>query len=211
MKDKLLKLVVLLFSITLACKSYGIQPNAWPKKYVDVMWSYGGLKQVGWIDFHSHLGIGLRGGRTFYVSKTMRDFMRLGVDFIFSDMSYTQYKVRFLEEPKEWDKTLHDFNFGIQAGLCLTMIPTDHFAVTPYLRYAPVFHYYNSGDLNETVLVPLGLNVGVRTVYRFIGLGIESHWSKCKLAPLFTEYYAHEASDLSSKMWNMRVYLSLNF
>ena len=153
------------------------------------MWGYGSLEQESWLDIRSNVGFAINGCRTFYITGGMRNFMRLGIDYVFSDLSYTQYKIKFLQEPKVWNKTLHNFDLSMQAGLCLAMMPASNFTVTPYVRYAPAFHYYRSEDLNETSFSIFGINAGIRTVYKFMGLGIEYYWLNSKLPPLFAEHY----------------------
>lgn len=211
MKNKFLTLFVSILAVIWHSNVYGQETASWPKKSINVMLGYGSLEQESWLDIRSNVGFAINGCRTFYITGGMRNFMRLGIDFVFSDLSYTQYKIKFLQEPKVWNKTLHNFDLSMQAGLCLAMMPASNFTVTPYVRYAPAFHYYRSEDLNETSFSIFGINAGIRTVYKFMGLGIEYYWLNSKLPPLFAEHYNYENNDLSTNKWNMRVYVSFNF
>ena len=205
-------IIVCLVLVFASFEALAESPKSWPKKGVNIGWVYTKLNQTRHLDINSSIGVNLNTARTYYVTRPIANFLRIGLDVVWVDLTYSMYKVKFLKEPKIYDESLLDAAISMQAGVSFVMQPANHFTIIPYVRYAPAFHIFHDGDDTGTMFSAFGILGGVRIAYRFIGIGLDYHVAKGDASPFFRSFYPDMADGkLSTKTNELRAYVTFNF
>lgn len=204
-------------------------------KFTNVGFVYSHLRQGDYPKLHSDFGASLFKGRTYYMHRPIAGMMRFGIDAVWSDLSYVNYKVNE-HYPQEWGEeevnrfNIHEVGIGMQVGPSVTVNLCKRLQMSAYFRYNPTLQCFYADEFTagfgNMFTGGFSLNYGV------VGLGIETRFGKSKTKRLFNfgsggdddddnEDYGYDdeeespapklSSRLTSRLSGLRAYICLRF
>ncbi len=193
-------------------------------RFTNIAFVYSKMSQGEMPKIHSDIGVAFTKGNTYYLHKPIAGMLRFGIDAVWTDISYANYKVNqytpSYSSPSGfdlYDYSIHQVDLGLQAGLSATVNLFRRFQASAYFRYNPCLQVLS----NDGEVQPGFANMfvgGVSVSYSFIGLGIESRFGRCKAKTYFNpddideNWSGFSGSDkVTTKLSGIRAYLSIRF
>lgn len=192
-------------------------------RFTNFSFAYSHLDQEGYPKLHSDIGFALTKGNTYYLHKPIAGCLRFGIDAVWADITYDNYKVN------EYDRLgmLNDFSIyhvdlGMQVGPSATVNLFRRFQVSAYFRYNPTLSMMYNNDEIQVGLSNM-FTGGASVSYGIIGLGIEARFGQSKIKSYFDNSDNINFSDsdewtdvvgsrkLTTKFSGLRAYISLRF
>ena len=120
---------------------------------------------------------------TTYKLMDLNDDFSIGFDASWLELNYANYKPRLHNYGIVEEKTYHQGEIGVQAGLSATLTPTDEFSSTIYIRYAPSFDMLHR---DKTLYGGYGnyLVAGLSLYYGQFGIGGDFRYGNCTYSRL---------------------------
>lgn len=150
-------------------------------KFTDLAFISTTLKQENNPDLKSNYGFSFVKGNTYYLHKPIGGFLRFGIDAVWSDISYTNYKVNEISSKYNSIDSYNINQIDISAGVgaSATFNFFHHLQASIYFRFNPTFEMFiNDGKFQGGYASMF--NTGVNVTYHRIGLGIEARFGKSK-------------------------------
>uniref|UniRef100_UPI003FEFB716 hypothetical protein n=1 Tax=Prevotella sp. TaxID=59823 RepID=UPI003FEFB716 len=162
------------------------------KKFTQIGYSYNTFSRKDGAELKNNTGISFTSGRSYYLHKPIGGRLRIGLDWVWTDLNYANYKVNYQYEGSDaaalsdtdmdYDDdedysniTMHSVDIGMQFGPSVTYSINDKFQVHAYGRYAPAYSLFYDG---ENIQGGFGnfCVVGANVSWKFIGVGVEGRF-----------------------------------
>lgn len=168
-------------------------------RFTDIGFIYSHLDQEGYPKIHSDIGVNFTKGTTYFLHKPIAGCLRFGIDAVWTDINYMNYKVTEHWEIEDRNFSIHQVDIGVQVGVSATVNLFKRFQAQAYFRYNPCLDLMiNDGEAQAGFgnMFVGGANVS----YGFIGVGIESRFGTTKSKSYFNfkEIIGGEGDDWSN-------------
>lgn len=167
-------------------------------KFTNIGFSYSKLKQDGMPELKSDIGVNFTKGTTYFLHKPIAHRLRFGIDAVWTDINYSNYKVTYInpEYPEYPDKTtMHEVEIGVQVGPSANFNIHRNSELHAYFRYAPSFSGFYNGDEFQAGFGNFFVG-GASVSWKFIGAGIEARFGSSKYKQyLSLSDYGHDDYD----------------
>lgn len=190
--------VMLLSAASASATPFG--DNGEPRaKFTNVGFVHSHLKQSDYPKLSSDIGVSLAKGRTYYLHKPIANMLRIGIDAVWSDVNYANYKVNEhymydgTSEPDVNKFTIHEIGIGMQVGPSITLNMCKRLQMSAYFRYAPTLECIYNDELNFGY--GSMFTGGFSANYGVIGLGIETRFGKSKMKHLSLNFFENGGDD----------------
>ena len=151
-------------------------------KFTNIGFSYSKLKQDGMPELKSDIGVNFTKGTTYFLHKPIAHRLRFGIDAVWTDINYSNYKVTYIdpEYPEYPEKTtMHEVEIGLQVGPSVNFNIHRNSELHAYFRYAPSFSGFYNGDEFQAGFGNFFVG-GASVSWKFIGAGIEARFGSSK-------------------------------
>ena len=148
-------------------------------------------------------------GKTFYLhKKPIANFLRLGIDASWFDLTYANYK-----NPFEVEGTFHHAEAAMHVGPSITLTPVNGLNICGYFRYSPTFSaIYSTINDNYNLGYATRFVGGASLSYKFFGVGIESRFGNSKIEPFGAFVIEGEdAEKVKTNLTGFRVYITFRY
>lgn len=189
-----------------APKAFALDPDECGKangRYTNLSFVYTVLDQKNDQKFHSNVGFSFTKGTTYYVTKPISGFLRVGIDATWVDIAYTQYKVEeryFASYDNSYhsidDYSIHELDFAMQVGVSATANLFKRMQANVYFRYSPTMTLMANAEELQAGFANF-FNPGIAVTYGRVGLGIEARFGFSKMQ----SYFADDDSDDDYSDW----------
>lgn len=198
-------------------------------KFTNVGFVYSNFEQDNYPKLHSNIGFNLTKGRTYYLHKPIANMLRIGIDAVWSDLSYSNYKVNeyysLTDETDMAKYTIHEMAIGMQVGPSVTVNLCKRLQMSAYFRYNPSLQcIYNDGFFAGFGNMFTG---GFSVNYGAIGLGVETRFGQSKMKSILNfnsivggddeeddeevDKSSSKSSKITSKFSGVRAYICFRF
>lgn len=165
-------------------------------KFTNIGFAYEKVNQSNYPKLHSDYGVNFSKGTTYYLHKPIAGMLRFGIDAVWADVNYANYKVHeIFSSPTVHDAefSIHSVNLGMHVGPSATVNLFKRLQAQTYFRYNPSLSLLvNDGEVQAGFA---NMFVGGFAVnYGFIGLGIEARFGSTK-AKTYVDAYDHIGDD----------------
>lgn len=189
MKKLILTALCILTALMASPTASALDPAACGKargRFTNIGFVYDHITQSPLPRLHSDVGINFTKGNTYFLHKPIAGLLRFGIDAVWTDITYSNYKVHQIYDnaDKNYDYDIHHVELGVQAGVSATVNLFKRLQAQAYFRYNPTF----SAMLNDGELQAGYANMwvtGVSVTYGFFGFGVESRFGKTKCKSYF--------------------------
>lgn len=153
-------------------------------RFTNIGFAYSRLDQDGYPKIHSDIGVNLTKGTTYFLHKPIAGCLRFGIDAVWADINYLNYKITEHWELEDNKFDIHQLDLGMQVGLSATVNLFKRFQAQAYFRYNPCLDLMiNDGEMQAGFG---NMFVGSACVsYGIIGIGIESRFGFSKNKSFF--------------------------
>ena len=151
-------------------------------KFTNIGFSYSKFKQEGMPELKSDIGVNFTKGTTYFLHKPIAHRLRFGIDAVWTDINYSNYKVIYIdpEYPEYPEKTtMHEVEIGVQVGPSVNFNIHRNSELHAYFRYAPSFSGFYNGDEFQAGFGNFFVG-GASVSWKFIGAGIEARFGSSK-------------------------------
>lgn len=146
------------------------------------------MKQEGQPKLKSDIGVNLTKGATYYLHKPIAHRLRFGIEAVWADITYSNYKVTYvdLDNPEYNDKTnMHGLEISMQVGPAVNFNVHRNSELHGYFRYAPSFSGFYNGDEFEAGFANFFVG-GASISWKCIGVGVEARFGSAKYKSYFS-------------------------
>ncbi len=231
--------VLLCFSLTAACAfaADGVESDGYyAKKYFNLAIAKSTLKQEdAGLSMKGKIGFSLSTGRTYYVTGNLLNFMKVGIDATWFDLTFRQYgNGKFIDalmdeyedyyddyyyddyydyydedddDGPSFPKKVYELGIGMQVGPSITFNPVKKLDIHVYLRWAPSFVGLLGNDLSNAYGFASAFTSGCSVTWRGMGVGIEGKFGPAKLNNLVWD----NAGKVKTKTNGFRFFLNFGF
>lgn len=179
------------------------------------------LKQEYHPDLKSNFGISLSKGTTYFLHKPIAGFISIGIDVVWFDISYTNYKINDLSDIYDSRETynLNQIDLSIGAGVSATFNFFRHLQASVYFRFNPTANVLMFDGENQSGYASM-FHTGFNLSYYKVGLGIEGRFGKWKTKTNIEEYsnnyndgfyWGNSPDKLTNSLSGFRAYLCFRF
>ncbi len=190
-------------------------------RFTNLSFAYSHLDQEGYPKLHSDVGFSLSKGTTYHLHRPIAGFLRFGIDAVWFDLTYDNYKVRKHSLYDIDEYSIHHIDLGLQAGPSVTVNFFRRLQATAYFRYNPTLALMYNNDELQAGFANM-FTGGVCVSYGIIGLGIETRFGSSKMKSYFEneDFLDSDSEDwtdvigsrkVSTKFSGLRAYISLRF
>lgn len=133
-------------------------------------------------ELKSDIGVNFTKGTTYFLHKPIAHRLRFGIDAVWTDINYSNYKVTYIdpEYPEYPEKTtMHEVEIGVQVGPSVNFNIHRNSELHAYFRYAPSFSGFYNGDEFQAGFGNFFVG-GASVSWKFIGAGIEARFGSSK-------------------------------
>lgn len=178
---------VLLLAATSASALTPEECGAPRAKFTNVGFVYSHLGMGEYPKLHSDFGVNLTKGRTYYLHRPIAGMLRFGIDAVWTDLNYANYKVNeyyTVDMNSDYMNSfcIHEMGVGVQVGPSVTVNLFKRLQASAYFRYNPSLYCMYSDDFSagfgNMFTGGFSLNYGV------FGLGVETRFGKSKMKVL---------------------------
>lgn len=162
------------------------------KKFLQIGYNYNTFNRKDGAELKNDIGLSLTWGKSYYLHKPINGRWRIGLDWAWTDITYTNYKVSYVyaddnatqsyDDENNYADThpytrtdMHGVDIGMQVGPSVTCSIDKHLQVHAYVRYAPALSVFYDGENFQGGFGNFFV-VGANVSWRFIGLGIEGRF-----------------------------------
>lgn len=189
-------------------------------RFTNIGFSATTMKQDGLPKLKSDIGVNLSKGTTYYLHKPIAHRLRFGIEAVWADITYSNYKVTYIdpEYPEYFDKTnMHELEIGMQVGPAVNFNVHRNSELHGYFRYAPSFSGFYNGDEFEAGFANFFVG-GASISWKCIGVGIEARFGSSKYKSYFSDSdegdFLEEQSKsnkIKTKFGGCRAYVTFRF
>ena len=157
-------------------------------KFTNIGFSYSKLTQEGMPELKSNIGVNFTKGTTYFLHKPIAHRLRFGIDAVWTDINYANYKVIYIDPayPEYPDKTtMHEVEVSLQVGPSINFNIHRNSELHAYFRYAPSFSGFYNGDEFQAGFGNFFVG-GASVSWKFIGAGIEARFGSSKYKSYFS-------------------------
>lgn len=217
---KLLMSLILILLLPPLCVT--AQENIWkaPSKFNNIGFCYTTMSQKDSPDIKSNFGISFNTTRTYYLHKPIAGRLRFGIEIVWCDLTYSNYKVNYISMLNPADshrETFHVIDYTLQAGVAINFNINSKSSLHGYFRYSPGCTAMHDGDNFKGGFFN-GASGGALINYRKIGAGIECRFGQSRiknisLLPEDSEPNVDETpeSKVKTNINGLRAYISFLF
>lgn len=210
------------------------------KKFTQIGYSYNTFSRDNGVELKNDLGIFLYSGRSYYLHKPIGGKLRIGLDCVWFDINYNNYKVNYQiaddqssSQTRDIDftdkdytyqnTTMHGVDIAMQIGPSVTYSFNNDMQIHTYGRYAPTLSYFYDGD-NLQYGFGNYCVIGTNFSWKSIGIGIEGRFGSPKYKNIDEDDEANDDTDyikdgihlannekVKTKYSGFRAYISFRF
>lgn len=219
MCKKILLAVIIIFSIgKISAQSEGDSSPAKKSRPSYLNIGYGkqtfSSKETAFLDLESDYAVSLTIGKSFYLhKKPILKMIKFGIDWSFIEGNFAGYGHSFRENYSAGKKNLFQIEGGMQVGPSININPVGDLNLNAYLRYAPSFSGFFSGEFNLYSGAFANFYVaGAAIAFKAISFGIEKRWGDTVYNfETVDDYGSAENQEYLWKTDGTRIYLSIRF